>query len=163
MLLIRDQPGREKLIAKLLRGPAVTQTDMGNPLFVGGSAFTFCIYDQSGNRAGSFIVDRAGDICGTAACWRSLGQLPPNGKGYRYKDFSFATDGVAKILFKGGGAGRSKALIKGKGSSMPSGIPAALQTSTTATLQLRASDGICLSHTLAGPPKKAAPDFFKIK
>lgn len=162
VLLVRDAPGREKLIAKFLRGPAVTQTDMGNPL-TGGTVFTFCIYTQSGNLAGTFAVDRAGDICSGAQCWKSLGHLPPNGKGYKYKDNLLTAAGVSRIVFKGGAAGRSKALVKGKGSTMPTGIPAALQTSGTATIQLRASDGICLSHTMAGPPKKAETNFFKIK
>lgn len=163
VLLLRDEPGREKLIAKFLRGPAVTQTDMGNPLFTGGSVFTFCIYDQSGDLAGTFAVDRDGDLCGGAQCWKSLGQLPPAGKGYKYKDNAFTADGISRIVFKGGAAGRSKALVKGRGANIPTGIPAALQTSGSATIQLRASDGICLSHTMAGPPKKAEANFFKIK
>jgi hypothetical protein len=162
LLLIRDAPGREKLIAKFLRGPALTQTDMGNPLSTGGTAFVLCIYDQNGDRAGTFTVDRAGDLCG-AACWKTLGQLPPGGKGYKYKDSAAVADGVSRILYKAGGLGRSTALVKGKGSTIPTGIPAALQTSTSATMQLRASDGICLSLSLAGPPRTAQPGSFKIK
>lgn len=162
LLLIRDEAGREKLITKLLRGPALTQTDMGNPLFTGGTAFSLCIYDQNGNSAGAFVVARAGDIC-AAACWKSLGQLPPAGRGYKYKDNALTANGVSRIIYKAGSGGRSKALVKGKGGNIPTGIPAALQTSTSVTIQLRASDGICLSHALAGPPKRATSNFFKIK
>jgi hypothetical protein len=163
LLLIRDEPGREKLITKLLRGPSLAQTDMGNPLISGGTAFALCIYDQGGNRAGSFVVDRAGDICGAVACWKSLGQLPPAGRGYKYKDYALTANGVSRISYKGGSGGRSKALVKAKSANMPDGIPVALQTSTSVTVQLRASDGICLSRTLTGPPQKATSTFFKIK
>lgn len=162
LLLIRDEAGREKLLTKLLRGPSLSQTDMGNPLFTGGTAFSLCIYDQNGDSAGAFVVDRAGDIC-TAACWKSLGQLPPAGRGYKYKDNALTAAGVSRIIYQGGGVGRSKALVKGKGANIPTGIPAALQASSSVTVQLRASDGICLSHAMAGPPKKATSNFFKIK
>jgi hypothetical protein len=39
---------------------------------------------------------------------------------------------------------QSKALVKGKGANIPLAIPAALRSTTFATVQLRSSDGICL-------------------
>jgi hypothetical protein len=154
-------PGKEKLIAKLIRGPQLDQTDMGDP--VGGSTvYSVCLYDHASVLVGSAIVDRAGDTCDGKPCWKGLGGDPPSGKGYKYKDRAGADAGIQKILFKGGDAGKSKVLVKGKGSNLPDGIASALESSASATVQLRSSDGICLSGTV-DDIKKNDPDFFKAK
>lgn len=165
-LIVQEKaPGKEKLVAKLLKGPALEQTDMGDPLDPGGTSYSLCIYDASGNLAGQASVDRAGDTCAGKPCWKPVGKAPtdPNGpgKGYKYKDANLASDGIKKLLYKGGDVGKSKAIVKGKGANLPAGIPAALQNSPTATVQLRASDGQCLSVTLNSI--KQEPDFFKAK
>lgn len=164
-LLVRDVSGKEKIIGKWIKGPALSQTDMGNPLAGGsGTAWTMCIYDQSDALVGQLVVDRAGDSCSGRPCWKSVGKEPPDpaGKGYKYKDAALSSDGVQKIIYKGGTAGHSKAILKGKGSNIPSGIAAALQSSTQATIQLRSSDGECLSAVLTDR-KKNDVDFYKIK
>ena len=46
--------------------------------------------------------------------WSPLGS-----KGYKYKDQTAAQDGITKIILKGGDAGKSKALVKGKGLNLP--------------------------------------------
>jgi hypothetical protein len=164
LLLIRDEPGREKMIAKFFGGPALFQLSMGNPLILGGTIFTLCVYDENDMLAGDFTVDRAGDTCSGTPCWRPIGKTPPDpgGKGYKYKDRDLAADGVLKITYKSGVTGQTKAAVKGKGSNVPVGLPSALQGSASATMQLRASDGVCLSHTMSDV-KKHAVDFFKIK
>jgi hypothetical protein len=171
LLLVKASvPGKEKLVAKLLKGPALAQTDLGNPLdpLQGGTgtAIALCIYDDAAALAGSVLVDRAGDLCGGAPCWRPIGKAPNDpqgpGTGYRYKDGGLAADGVRKILYKGGSAGKSKAIVIGKGSNLPSGVAAALQTTTQATVQLRSSDGICLSVVLTDIAKQD-PALFKAK
>lgn len=165
-----DVPGKEKLVAKLLKGPALAQTDMGNPLDPGqggtGTVFSLCLYAGTAALAGGVHVDRAGDTCDGKPCWKSIGPAPnaPNapGKGYRYKDGDLAADGVLKVLYKGGDAGKSKALLIGKGAGLPSGIPAALSLATDVTMQLRSSDGTCLSVTLTDITKQD-PLYFKAK
>lgn len=146
-------PGKEKLVAKWLRGGALAQADFGNPLAGGGgTAFSLCLYAGTAALAGELHVDRGGDTCAGAPCWKSIGPpptAPQPGKGYRYKDAALAADGVRKLLAKGGAAGTSRALVVGKGANLPDGIPAALQLAGTVTMQLRASDGACLSATLA--------------
>jgi hypothetical protein len=79
-----------------------------------------------------------------------IGKTPPDpgGIGYKYRDRNMDADGVLKISYKSGVTGKSKASLKAKGSNIPVGMPAALQGSNTATMQLRASDGVCLSHTM---------------
>ncbi len=171
MLLVReDKPGAEKLVAKLVKGPALAQTDMGNPLAVEqggtGTAYALCVYDDGGDLAADLLVDRAGDTCDDRLCWRSIGRAPndPNGpgRGYKYKDAALAADGVRLIRYKGGDAGKSKAIVTGKGASLPGGIPAALQSATQVTVQLRSSDGVCLSVQL-GDIKVQEPAVFKAR
>jgi cysteine-rich repeat protein len=163
LLLVRDAPAsKEKLIAKISNGPAVTQGELGNPLGIAATAYSLCVYDDLGGLAGEVIVDRAGDTCGGSPCWKALGGEPPDGKGYLYKDSLLASDGVQKILAKGGDDGRSKALVKGAGSG-PLGVPVALLTSANATIQFRGSNASqCLSVTL-GEIKKQESGLFKAK
>jgi hypothetical protein len=171
-LLVKENvPGKEKLVAKLGGGPALDQTDLGNPLSGAdggtGTMVSLCIYAGDGNLAGELIADGPTSICAEGApCWKSIGNAPndPNGpgKGYAYKDTNADTDGVQKLLYKGGDAGKPKAIVKAKGSSLPLGIPAALQTSTQATIQLRSSDAECLSATVSDIKKQEA-GFFKAK
>jgi hypothetical protein len=163
-------PGKEKLVAKFLGGPALVQTDMGNPLDAGqggtGTEYSLCVYNSAGTFAGGVLVDRAGDTCDGDPCWKAVGKAPNDpqgpGKGYKYKDGLLASDGVLKVLYKGGEAGKSKALMIGKGPNVPGGIPAALQISPQVTIQLRSSDGICLSVELDDIKKQEA-GFFKAK
>lgn len=171
LLLVKDEvPGKERLVAKLRQGPELAQTDMGNPLDVAqggsGTIYALCVYDDADNLAGGLFVDRAGETCTGQPCWKPIGRAPndPNGpgKGYRFKDVFASSDGVRKILYKGGATGSSKALAVAKGTYLPSGIPAALESSATATVQLRASDGLCLAVTLS-EIVKSEPGFFKAK
>jgi hypothetical protein len=158
MLLVReDKPGKEKLVARFSKGPALVQTDMGNPLAVEqggtGTAYALCLYDDGGNLAGDVLVARAGETCDDRPCWRPVGRAPNDpkgpGRGYKYKDGALAADGVRVIRYKGGDAGKSKASLTGKGAGLPDGIAAALQTSSQVTVQLRSTDGVCLSVDLA--------------
>jgi len=157
MLMVReDKPGKEKLVARLSKGPALAQTDLGNPLALEqggtGTAYALCLYDDGGDLAGDLLVDRAGDICDERPCWRPVGRAPNDpkgpGRGYRYKDAALVADGVRMIRYKGGDAGKSKASVSAKGAGLPGGIPAALQSATQVTVQLRSSDGVCLSVDL---------------
>jgi hypothetical protein len=161
MLLVNEATGSRKLLVKMIGGPALTQTDVGNPLSNGGTAYALCVYDGVGGLVGTLSVDRAGATCGGNPCWKALGGDPPSGKGFKYKDGTLASDGVSLILIKGGA--KSKALVKGSGSNLPTGITAALQSTSSATVQLRGSDAPqCLSVTLTDI-KKQAVDEFKAK
>jgi hypothetical protein len=129
---------------------------MGNPLDPAGTVFSLCIYDDGGNQVGdSIIVDRAGQNCAANPCWKSTSN------GYKYVDPNSTEDGVFKIRFKGGISGKSKAILNGRGPNLPDGIPAALQNSANATFQLRASDGQCLTATVAAI--KQGANIFKAK
>jgi hypothetical protein len=66
------------------------------------------------------------------------------------------------VSLKAGGDGKTKAIAKAKGGDIPAGTASALQTSAAATIQSRASDGICLTQTLS-TVIKATADTFKAK
>jgi hypothetical protein len=154
--------GKEKLIAKLLKGPATVQTDLGNPLSAGGTGYALCIYAGT-SHAVTLEVDRAGDTTcsgGATDCWIPIGAAPPGGKGYKYKDESLTADGVFQIQLKGG---TTKIIVKGKGSNLPLPIANSFTNATQVTLQLRGSDlPQCFGVTLSDVKKQEA-DSFKIK
>ena len=161
ILLSKETAGREKMIAKFLKGPALSQTDFGDPTF-GTTAYHLCVWRDGPVLVADYEVDRAADVCGTGLCWKPIGNLPPSGKGYLYKDQLTASDGVRLMSLKGGAGGKSKALIKGAGAGLPA-IAAALQTATSVTMQLHGSDApVCLQATLNNLTKQEAT-FFKAK
>ncbi len=166
-LIKKEAAGQEKLIAKMLKGPLINQTDFGDPLVGSGTKYNLCIYDDTPSLVGELKVDRAGNAnCsgGGATCWASIGAAPPAGKGYKFKDTDLTSDGIGKILLKGGptSAGKSKILVKGKGALVPAGITAALTTTTSVTLQLRGDDAPgagCWSVTLNAIKKQTSDSF----
>ncbi len=163
LFISKESSGKEKMVAKFLKGPPLEQTDLGNPID-GASSYHLCILDDGFNLIGTYDVDRAGDTCSgdSADCWKAVGKDPPDGKGYRYKDKDLASDGILKLLWKAGAAGKSKAIIKGKGSGLTP-VAAALQSTGFVTMQLHASDGpTCIESSMFGVRKQDA-DFFKAK
>jgi hypothetical protein len=160
--------GAEKLSLRLGKGPALTQADFRDPTASGGSAVALCIYDDAGARVAALEVERAGELCVGKACWKSLGNPPPDGKGFAYKDAAASADGVRSLALKGGAAGKSSlacvaANKEAKGqTALPTGIAAALQDATSVTLQVRISDGACFSRTLTQITKQES-DRFKAK
>ncbi len=169
LLLVKEKSfGKEKIIAKFIKGPGFAQSTFGNPLAPGGTSYRLCIYGDDSALAGELAVDRAGDNCdGFKPCWKSLGGDPPTGKGFFYKDKNLASDGVKIIKLKGG-SGSGTVLVKAannlfKGQvAMPTGIAAALAGDTSATIQLQSSDAQCFSATLTDI-KKAETLLFKGK
>jgi hypothetical protein len=71
-------------------------------------------------------------------------------------------NGIGLMSVKGGGAGRSKALMKGKGASLPH-IAAALQSVSNVSMQLHGDDAAaCLQATLTNFLKQQ-PTSVKVK
>ena len=157
--------GKESFGARLARfDPALTQADLGDP--VGGSTiYRICIYDQNDTLAGQLTVDRAGQPCGQKQkpCWKAL-----DGKGYSYKDSSSLSDGVKRIVAKGGKRGKGKIKVKGRNKakkgylSLPTNLAAALAGNAQATVQVVTSDAHCFGATLHRV-KKADEMLFKAK
>lgn len=160
---------REKLLAKFTKGPEIQQTEWGNPLEAGGTAYELCVFDDSENLVGSLHVDRADDLCDGKDCWKEIGKEPPNGKGYKFKDKGTTSDGTIAIKLKGGPTGKSQVLWKAnnKNGVMPTGLAAALHAGVpeggSATVQVHAIPGpLCVSMTLSDI-KKNDGQVFKAK
>jgi len=147
LVVNEKKPGKEKLKVKLTKlQPAVTQGQFGDPV-TGSTEYKICIYDGANQLKGSYTIARAGETCGTAACWSAISD-----KGYKYGDKSTAADGILKMKLIGGDAGKGKVKAIGKNTSgdLPTGIAALLQNQTSATVQVLTSDAACfgvgLSH-----------------
>lgn len=154
------KPGKEKFLAAMTGGPALTQSDFGNP-DGGTTAYDVCLFDDAGHLAASFLVDRAGGTCAGKPCWKAKKDT-----GWQYQDKNAAANGVTKMQLTGGAAGKSKLQVqaannaKNEQLAMPTGIAAALQSSTNVTLQVRARDAQCFS-VIVDQIKKQEADAFK--
>ena len=120
---------KDKLLWKWLKGDATTQADFGLP--TGTTAYTLCLY------------------AGTTAAFLGTTAIPPGSawaavsdKGYKFSDASGTPDGIQKALLKGGAAGKSKILVKGKGTNLPGLLSGALPLPVTAQL-VNDANSIC--------------------
>lgn len=101
---------RARVIFRWVRGgvapePPVGQADFGNP--VAGDDIHFCFYRDG-------ILGMQLTAPGGSALWS---EIP--GRGYRYVDRSLGSQGIKKVLLKGGDAGRARVLLIGQGGDLP--------------------------------------------
>lgn len=160
--------GQETLLAKFLGAPPLAQTELGDPLAYPGTSYAVCLYDARGDLAGALAIDRAGLTCsdGRAACWTPLGDNPPDGLGWKYADRAAGEDGVTGLRLRADGHGPASAVLRARNDAArgldayPTGIAAALDGHSRATMQMMSSDGACLSAELerSGPSR---PDVFR--
>lgn len=169
ILINEKRPGREKLIATWTKGLPAIQTDFGNPLALGGTAYFFCLYDDQSSLVAALGVDRAGEECAGKPCWKSQGGEPPGGIGYVYKDPERSSDGVTSIKWKAGDDGRTKLILKAQNldskghDDLPTGLAATLADSFDGvTIQLLSSNAGCYSIEL-DEVQRRDPDLFKAK
>jgi cysteine-rich repeat protein len=156
------KPGKEKLKASLKKfADATTQADFGDP--VGGSTvFELCVFAEGGNRVAALQVDEAGETCGPKdkPCWKAK-----KTKGYSYKDPDADGDGVRKISAASGASGKGKVQVQAgnnekKGQDhLPTGIAAALSGDTSASIEVRTSNGSCFGGTLSVVKKNDSTRF----
>jgi hypothetical protein len=153
------KPGKEKLKVKLTKlQPVVSQSQFGDPV-TGSTSYAVCIYDAANQLKGSYTIDRAGDTCGDKSCWAAISD-----KGYKYGDKAGDADGILKIKFIGGEAGKGKVKVLGKNTTghLPLGVAALMQNQTSATVQVLSSDASCFGMGLT-QVKKADGTVFKAK
>lgn len=162
------RPGKERAVVKLLDGSFIAPDDLGTPTAASGSGFAVCIYDDAAALATSLRVDRAGESCGTKACWKEIGHNPALGTGFTYKDKSAAFSGIQKLLIKGGSDTKASRLLVKAGnnatkgqSSLPLSIVAALEGTTAVDVQFVSTKGLCYSVTLSDI--RSSPGLFKAK
>jgi hypothetical protein len=141
--------GKEKLKLQWRRLAALTlQEEFGDPVD-GDTSVAVCIYDDAGLLAEELSIERASRLCAGKPCWKARGL-----SGYSYKDKQRSADGVSKLTYKAGAAGKGKAGVKGankasKGqTSLPTGLPVRLAGNTAPTIQMRTTDGFCITATM---------------
>jgi hypothetical protein len=149
LVSIETKAGKEKLIAGLKKIDAqTTQAGFGDPVD-GNTSVVLCLYDDGDNLVEDLLVDRAGALCAGKACWKATGT-----KGWGYTDKDASADGVARINFKSGAAGKGAAGLLAKNNSaraqtaLPTGIAAGLAGSLAPTMQLHTSEGFCVEAVL---------------
>lgn len=159
LLVDEKTPGKEKLKVRLASLQTnVGPTQLGNPVS-GSTAYKVCIYDATNALKGEYTVAQAGATCGSAPCWSAV-----FGKGYKYRDKSALADGILKMNLFGGSSGKGKLVIVGrnKSATMPTGVAAALQNESSATVQILTSNASCFGLSLS-QVKKADGSTFKAK
>lgn len=137
--------GREKLELALKRlQTELAPSEFGDPV-AGTTNYNLCVYDSGGELRAQYTVDRPGQTCGTGKpCWKVL----PD-EGYRFDDEAALADGIWKLSLHGGPDSRARVVLAGRNrGTMPTGIAAALAGQASATVQLVASDGICVGAAL---------------
>lgn len=125
-----DDPSRDRLLWKWRRGEALSQMDLADP--TADTSYALCVYAGTANA----LVGDASLPPGPS--WSELGA-----KGYKFKGRS--PDGIAVALLKGGAAGKSSALVNGRGAALPD---QPLPVAYPVTVQLK-KDGspLCLEST----------------
>jgi len=123
-------------------------SEFGDPLN-GGTSYKLCLYDRAGDAARLKLgaVIPAGDTCGTATCWKARGTV-----GWSYKNTGATPDGIVKVVFKSGTAGRLSIKVIGAGSNLTGPLPVSsdklLESDSGVIVQLFRSDApSCWSST----------------
>jgi hypothetical protein len=152
LLLIKNKAdnSKDKLIWKWLKGAATTTAEFADPTAT--ADYALCIY------AGTTDTLRAQiHIPPSNTKWKATGT-----KGFKYKDATGVDDGTRKVVLKSGTAGKSKALLKGKGVNLPDPLDMGpLGTPVTAQL-LNYQSGVCWETNFT-TAKKDTTALFKAK
>jgi hypothetical protein len=156
LLRVNDKvAGQERMVVRLRGEPMLSQADFGNPLLVGGTAYLICLYGDSGGQVAQLKIDAAGATCGDTSCWRPIGALPPDGKGFQFH-------GGLQQLRLHAGAGRSELLYEVTGPAVPARLVEDLALSEHPTVQIFTDDGpACFSLTMSRV--QSTRKFFKAK
>jgi hypothetical protein len=121
------------------KGAATTFAELGDPTST--TDYAFCLYDESAAPTLLFPARApAGGTCGTAPCWRGLGD-PPGTKGYKRTDNTLQTYGLQRLQLTPGAAGKAKIMLKGKGANLTD-LPT-LPLDLPVRAQLQARNGTC--------------------
>ncbi|MFN8642034.1 MAG: hypothetical protein U0802_10375, partial [Candidatus Binatia bacterium] len=141
---------KDKLIWKWSHGADTTQPEFANPTAT--AEYALCFYAGTT----SALIQQV-SIPPSVSKWAAVGT-----KGYKYNDTAGAAGGITKILVSGGTLGKSKALVKGKGTGLPDfdgDLPIA-PANLPLIVQLRNNEtGICWEGSFTNPKKNLATQF----
>lgn len=124
---------RDSITWKFRRGPALTQSNFGDPVN-GNTSFALCIYDS-----GNLVLEAR--VGASPTYWKAIQN------GFRYRDRAGLTDGYRRLVLKGGNAGRSRIVARLAGAPVPMPAPFSptqfFAATSGITVQLRQSGGPC--------------------
>jgi cysteine-rich repeat protein len=132
---VNDDDTKDKLIWKWIKGEETAVEDFGVPTV--STNYEFCVYAGT-----SALVVDAQIPGGGPPPWSAIGT-----KGYKYFEPTGVPSGVNKVILKSGAAGKAKALLKGKGSNLPSGGMFPPGWTLPVTAQLVSSTNACFEAT----------------
>jgi hypothetical protein len=121
-LTMKDRDTNDALTWRFTRGPALGQANFGNPTTTDG--YALCVYDD-----GQLKLE-AGIPAGPP--WRVVGS-----RGYKYKDTTGANHGIGRVKLLGGAAGRSRLVLRARGSQLPMPTPVSPSAFFTAAVAIR--------------------------
>jgi cysteine-rich repeat protein len=155
-LIVKDKTkdSADKIVWKWVRGQATAAGDFGDPL--ASDDYTLCLWSVAGTPSLIARVDApAGGTCAGKACWRSSGRSSITG--YKYVDSELTPNGAQKVVLASGPAGKAKAIVKAKGTSLT--LPS-LPLTLPVLVQLQGAGG-CFETYLAasGVAKNTAEAF----
>lgn len=139
---------RDALTWKWLKGGATTLEDFGDPTAT--SDYSLCLYG-----AGMLVAELR--VPASASKWSPLGS-----KGWRYFDASGTPGGAQRISLKGGGEGKAKALLKGRGIDLPDPIDDAPLALPVTVQLVNGDNGRCWQNVFNAATKNT-PAQFKAK
>ncbi|HYD50207.1 MAG TPA: hypothetical protein VEB21_17750 [Terriglobales bacterium] len=114
-------PAKSKLSWKWSKGEvAASQASFGDPV-AGSSNYVLCVYDQDVDVPSLKLqLDLAGGgACGSKPCWKAVRE-----RGWSFRDKSGSQQGLIKLNFKGGIAGKPSLTVAAKGANLPLPEPA---------------------------------------
>jgi cysteine-rich repeat protein len=139
-----SRPEKDKLSWKWIKGAATAMSDLGVP--TGTTNYALCMY------AGTAV---ATVNLPAGSKWRAAGT-----SGFNYKDSTGSPNGAQKALLKSGGAGKAKALVKGKGANLPDDLVPMLPLPVTVQL-VNGTNNVCFEsvYNLSNVIKNDAKQF----
>ncbi len=163
-----EDPRRDKLQWKWLRGAATDMADFGDP--VAADDFHLCVFDHDSGEAriAASATLPAGGSCGARECWKPVGSKA-RPRGFRYGDRDGSADGVRKLMLRTGDTGKARIDLQAQGESLS--LPGAVSAERyfnvdgELTLQLTSGrDGVCW-QTVVEPAavQKNSAEIFRAK
>jgi hypothetical protein len=136
---------------KWRKGAATSMKDpaeFGDPVHT--ASYSLCIY-----HGGALLEELhvpAGGTCGSKPCWKPLRNHlqppPPVLRAYKYRDKKRLTDGVLKVLLRGGTEGKAAVVFKGSGPNLPDPVLGLNQPVVAEVINSETS--VCWSDTYSG-------------
>jgi len=129
-----DSNAKDRMLWKWRKGEMTTPEEFSDPRT--SSNYEVCVFHEEGNTPTLLLGAR---VPPSASAWGGAG-----GKGFKYSDAAGTHGGITGILLRGGEAGKSKVIVKGRGDALgdPS-LPLSTATTGIRAQLTNMSNGVC--------------------